>query len=108
MKQYHVRITDQALKDMEEIYRYIAEELLSPQNALRQYERIAQGIESLSSFPKRCKLFTSQRERALGMRALLVDHYTAVFVADDSQNAVTVLRVLYSASDITTRLHDEK
>ena len=41
MKQYRVEITDRALKDMEEIYTYIADQLQAPENAIRQYDRIA-------------------------------------------------------------------
>ncbi len=90
---------------MDAIYKYIAETLQAPDTALKQYNRIAAGIESLSKFPKRCKLFESQPERDLGFRQLLVDNYSAVYVEDD--NCVTVLRVLYSSSDIIARLRKE-
>lgn len=41
MKRYEVEITDVALKDMEELYHHIAFILLSPENAMGQYNRIA-------------------------------------------------------------------
>ena len=44
MSAYAVKITHQALDDMENIYRYIADELLVPDTALQQYERIASAI----------------------------------------------------------------
>lgn len=59
MKAYNVRITDKALADIEAIYNYIADELLNPDAAMGQYNRIVDGIESLSDFPERCKLFAS-------------------------------------------------
>ena len=90
---------------MDEIYEYIAEILQSPDTALKQYNRIADDIESLSEFPKRCKLFESQPERDLGFRQLLADNYSAIYVVDG--NCVTVLRVLYSSSDIIARLRKE-
>ena len=34
MEQYKVEITKEALQDMEDIYNYIALELLSPENAM--------------------------------------------------------------------------
>lgn len=37
MEQYKVEITKEALQDMEDIYNYIALELLSPENAMGQY-----------------------------------------------------------------------
>ena len=55
MKQYTVRITDKALADMEEIYHYIAIQLQAPENAMGQYNRIAEAIEGLRVFPERVK-----------------------------------------------------
>ena len=51
MKEYKVKITDEALSDMNQIYDYINETLLSPENAISQYNRIADGMLKLSSFP---------------------------------------------------------
>jgi plasmid stabilization system protein ParE len=63
MKKYRVRITGKALDDMEVIYDYIASSLQSPDTAMGQYDRIAAAIESLGTFPERCKLFDSEPER---------------------------------------------
>ena len=52
MKQYLVKITDEALADMERLYHYIACDLQSPEYALAQYNRIAEKIMKLSVFPK--------------------------------------------------------
>ena len=41
MKQYKVEITKEALQDMEDIYNYIAIDLLATDNAMGQYNRIA-------------------------------------------------------------------
>lgn len=104
MKQYRVKITGKALTDMEAIYDYIASNLQSPDTAMGQYNRIAAAIESLNTFPDRCKLFDSEPERSHGMRQLLVNNYSAVYVVGETE--VTVLRVLYSSSDISARLRE--
>ena len=44
MEKYEVKITDEALADMEKIYEYIATQLLAPENAMGQYNRIAGTI----------------------------------------------------------------
>ena len=105
MKQYHVKITDKALADMNAIYDYIAENLQVPDTAIKQYERIADGIKSLNMFPERCKQFESQPEHDWGLRLLLVDNYSIIYVVEGS--CVIILRVLYSSSDIITRLQNE-
>ncbi len=38
MKRYTVRITDQVVGDMEELYTYIAVQFRAPENAMRQYD----------------------------------------------------------------------
>ncbi len=106
MKQYNVMITGKALSDMEAIYNYIADELLNLDAAMRQYNRIADTIESLRELPERCKVFDSQPEHDLGMRQIPINHYTAIYVIQGDN--VIVLRVLYSASDINARLRDNR
>lgn len=56
-------------------------------------------------FPERCRLFDSMPEHDLGMRQILVDNYSEVYVINRAD--VVVLRVLYSASDINARLRDD-
>lgn len=106
MKNYSVLVTDNALQDMQALYDYIAETLFAPNAALDQYNRIADAIESLSCFPERHRLSESEPERSQGIRFLPVDHYAVIYIVQD--NAVTVLRVLYSASDIIDRLRSDK
>ena len=72
MKQYVVRITDRALADMEEIYNYIAIQLQAPENAMGQYNRIAEAIEGLNVFPERVKLVESELEQIMGLRQLVI------------------------------------
>lgn len=102
---YNVMITASALADMEAIYNYIAVELLNPDAALGQYERIAETVKSLQEFPGRCKLFDSPQLRALGMRRITVDNYTVIFMIHGED--VVVTHVMYSASDINFRLMED-
>lgn len=105
MKQYRVKTADQALLDMENIYNYITEILLVPHIAMKQYDRIAEAIMGLKTFPNAHAPFDCEPERSLGMRKLYVDNYTVVFVVGEED--VTVLRVLYSLSDILARVRGE-
>lgn len=106
MKKYKTNITDEALLDMESIYDYIADSLHSPDNAMGQYNRIAEAILKLKSFPKRFPLFDFEPERSLGMRKMIVDNYLVCFIVDEDNAVVTVTDVLYGASNIKGRLAD--
>jgi len=105
MKQYEVMISDKAHEDMEVIYNYIAGTLSSPMAAAKQYDRIADAILTLETMPERIKVMASEPERSEGLRPLIVDNYTVVFAV--KADTVIVVRVLYSASDISKRLCEE-
>ena len=102
MKQYDVKISRMALSDMEQIYSYIADRLLEPDTAMRQYNRIAEAIQSLNVLPERCALVESEPEHTQGLRQMLVDNYSVFYIV--GEDAVSVARVLYSASDLVRRL----
>jgi plasmid stabilization system protein ParE len=105
MKQYSVQITDKALGDMEGIYTYIVEQLQAPENAMGQYNRIAEAIQKLNVFPERVRIMESEPEHTMGLRQLPIDNFSAFYVIEDDR--VIVTRVLYSASDISKRLSEK-
>lgn len=104
MKHYNIQITDKALSDMEEIYYYIAEQLQAPEAAMGQYNRIADAIETLETYPERVKLIETEEERELGLRQMPVDNFSVFFHIREDR--VIITNVLYSASDIAVRLRD--
>ena len=63
MKQYKVEITKEALQDMEDIYNYIAIDLLAPENAMGQYNRIADEILTLDFSRNDVGLWILSRKR---------------------------------------------
>ena len=102
MKRYEVEITDAALKDMEELYYHIAFILLSPENAMGQYNRIANAILKLDMMPERYRVMDSEPEHMLGLRRMPVDEYSIFYKIQ--KDKVIVTNILYSASDIEDRL----
>jgi toxin ParE1/3/4 len=102
MKQYTVEISNEALVDMEQLYNYIAYVLLAPENAIGQYNRIADEILKLDTFPERFQIMDSELEHSKGIRRMLVDNYSVFYVV--KEGTVIVTDVLYSASDIESRL----
>ena len=102
MKTYSVEITNEALVDMQALYDYIAYELLSPENAAGQYDRIADRILGLDAFPEKYRLVDFEPERSMRLRRMCVDNYSVFYVIQEER--VVVTNVLYSASDIENRL----
>ena len=54
---YEVIITDQANVDLRGIYEYITFELLSPDNAAGQLDRLEEHILGLEEFPEKYRLY---------------------------------------------------
>ena len=102
MVKYRVDITDEALGDMELLYEYIAFKLLAPENAIGQYNRIADAILALESYLECFGLFEYEPEHSMRVHKMIVDNYVVCYVIDSG--VVTVTNVLYGASDIHKRL----
>ena len=89
MREYPVNITDKALNDMNGIYEYIAVNLQSPENAMGQYNRIADSVLKLGIFPEKFRLVDFEPERSQGLRRMLVDNYSVFYVFKEEVVAVT-------------------
>lgn len=104
MKTYKVKISNLALRDMEDIYRYISENLASPATAMKQYDRIAEAIESLNVFPERFQVMDIVPRLSKDVRQVIIDRYSAIYTV--GEDTVTIIRVLYSASDLAAKLQN--
>lgn len=99
---YTIKIANDAINDLTNIYNYIAITLASPVSASRQYSRISKGVLSLKYFPERIKIFDPVSIDTPNLRRLLVDNYSIFFTIRN--NTVTVTNILYTSSNITERL----
>ena len=79
---YEVITTDQADADLRGIYEYIAFELLSPDNAAGQLERLEEHIIGIERFPEKFRPYEKEPWHSRGLRVMPVDNqlnnYTAM------------------------------
>jgi len=86
MDKYRLKITSRAFSDIDGIYRYIAMEKLSPENAKGQTDRIWKAIRELDTMPQ------SHQDRQVGRYArksykqLIVDNYIVIYKIDEAKN----------------------
>ncbi len=103
---YEVTTTAQADADLRCIYEHIAFELLSPDNAAGQIERLEEHIIGLEEFPEKFRAYEKEPWRGRGLRAMPVDNYLVFYIPDRDAGIVTVIRVMYAGRDVDSQLDD--
>lgn len=100
MSNWKVLYTEQAERDLREIFEYIAFSLLEPEIAKKQARRIINRIAKLNVMPLRYPLYEKEPWNSKGLRVLPVDNYLAFYLPVESQNAVVIIRIMYGGRDI--------
>ena len=90
---YEVTLTPEAKHDLREIYRYIAVELQSEQNANGQLDRLEENILKLDEMPERFRVYDREPWSSRNLRVMPVDNYL-VFYIPAPKNARKLNRVL--------------
>jgi plasmid stabilization system protein ParE len=99
MVQYKPIIAAPAEDDLAAVYHYIAEDLDSPDTALRILETVYTALRSLANMPHRCPLVDDERLAAIGYRMLPIKNYLAFFTVNEETKTVCVERILYARRD---------
>ncbi len=95
LDRYNVKIYPKAIRDLDSIYEYIANEKLAPEYAKGQIERIKKAILNLAIFPQSHQVRSEGRYATKGYRQLLVDNYIVIFKMDEGGKTVYVVTVQY-------------
>lgn len=69
--------------ELDNIYEYIANQKLDPENAKGQIDRFKKAILSLDTFPQSHQERNEGRYSGKGYRQLLIDNYISVFRIDE-------------------------
>ena len=101
---YEGKRTPEAKHDLREMYRYIAVELQSEQNANGQLNRLEESILKLDEMPERFRVYDREPWHSRNLRVMPVDNYLVFYVPDHQVKTVTVLRVMYGGRDIDAQL----
>ena len=102
---YEVEVSEQADRDLREIFEYIAFELQSPENASGQLDRLEEQILNLDTMPERYRKYENEPWKSRGLRVLPVDNYVVLYIPDSNKKVVTILRVMYAGRDIDNQLN---
>ena len=96
----------QAENDLSGIFEYIAFDLLSPENAAGQLDRIEEIILSLGEYPEKFRQYEREPWKSRNTRVVPVDNYVIFYISDKTKKLVTVIRVMYSGRDVDKQLDE--
>ncbi|MCL1806346.1 MAG: type II toxin-antitoxin system RelE/ParE family toxin [Oscillospiraceae bacterium] len=99
MDRYNVSLTNPAGDDLDEIIRYISEQLSAPIAALRLADAFDETFVDLEEMPEKYPLVPDDRLAALGYRKRRVKNYNVFFKIIEETHEVDVDRILYARRD---------
>ena len=97
---YSIIYSSEAKDDLREIYSYIAYDLLSPETAEGQVNRIRKEIRSLDFMPSRYAVVDWEPWKSMGMHRVPVDNFIVYYVVNNGSRTITVIRIFYGGRDI--------
>lgn len=105
---WDVVYTERARRDLRGIYEYISYNLLAPETATGQTQRIMKEIRALDEMPMRFRLYDEEPWRSVGLRFFPVDNYLVFYLPDESKNIVNIVRIMYGGRDVRKQLNGTK
>ncbi len=100
MDKYKVKVSPRAIRELDHIYKYIANEKSAPENAKGQVDRIKKSVLSLDTFPQSHQERNEGRYAEKGYRQLLIDNYIAIFRIDEPSKTVYVITIQYQGRNL--------
>lgn len=98
MDKYIVSLTSRALRNLDDIYIYIAQTLLVPETALGLIDKIEKEILSLENMPYRFPERKTGAYANRGYRQLFVNNYTVIYRVDEKHKQVIIVTIRYTPS----------
>ena len=105
MDVYSVLYSPAAKDDLFGVYSYIATELLEPEIAAKQTDRIRKAIRNLEHLPPRHAHVNWEPWLSMGMRKLVVDNYMVFYLVREESLEVRIVRIVFSGRDLKTILN---
>ena len=100
LDKYKVKVTPRAMRELDNIYEYIANEKLAPENAKGQVDRIKKAVLSLDTFPQSHQERNEGRYAGKGYRQLLIDNYIVIFRIEEASKTVYLITIQYQGRNL--------
>lgn len=103
---YAVKLTSQAIGQIEEIVHYISEVLFAPKTARKRADTLQSEIAKLNFMPSRCPLSEEEPWHTKGIRKMTVKNFLVYHIVDENSKTVWLTTVIYGHRDRIAALTD--
>ena len=103
---YEVRLTVQAIGQIEEAVQYISKILLEPETARKWADTLQCEIEKLDTMPSRYPLTDEEPWHTKGIRKMPVKNFLVYYLVNEKKKAVWITAVIYGRRDQIAALLD--
>ncbi len=97
--QYEVKLTVQAIGQIEETVQYISKILLEPETAQKWADTLQCEIEQLNTMPLKYPLVDMEPWHSRGIRKILLKNFLIYYFVDEEQKTVWITAVIYGRRD---------
>lgn len=101
---WKINYTRYAREDLKAIYEYLAFELLVPDTASRQSDRIMKTVRTLDNMPERYKVYEEEPWKSQNLRYFPVDNYLVFYLPKKETGVINIVRIIYGGRDIRRQL----
>lgn len=101
---YSIEYLPAALRDLQDITRYIATSPGNPAAARSTTDKIVAATERLAPIPYRHAVYVPLKPLAREYRAIRSGNYLAFYWVEEHRKAVVIARVVYGKADVSARL----
>ena len=108
VEQYEVKITEPAQRQLQEIVRYIADDLQEKRTAIRMLDTLEKELLSLSRLPNQVALTAEEPWHSAGIRRMPVKNYLVYFWVNEEQKQVQITAVVFGRRDQRNVLQNMK
>lgn len=103
-EQYKIVFTNDAVKDMENIFEYISNMLYSIKSAKKLMRKIDRKIENLKIIPRAYKVIKKYPELELEYRRIVVNNYVILYSLFEKEKKVYIMHLYYAKSNYFNKI----
>ncbi|MDD6488910.1 MAG: type II toxin-antitoxin system RelE/ParE family toxin [Clostridia bacterium] len=104
--EYKVKLTPQAVEQIQQTVSYISHNLLEPETAKRWSVLLKKEINSLNFMPQRFPLTEEEPWHSYGIRKMTIKNFLVYYLIDDDKKQVSITAVIYGRHNQINALLD--